>query len=530
MDMEAGNDLEVGSPIRLVDPDPDVDVEVGSPLHLEGEDPDTELIVGPPSVLVEPNPSELVYGGAQGPKGDKGDKGDTGEPGTTDHAALSNRDYASAGHTGFEVGGAAAAGDAAHLAAFTHADIALNTTARHTRKHTLDGTSDHTGITGTAANFMALSASGLPVDSGFAGASFDSAGAATSAIGAHNLAYVHGDIALNTGHRGTTSGNPHSVTLGDVGGTTDHAALSNIGTNAHTAIDSHISNVTTNPHAVTASQAGADPAGSASGAVAAHNLAFTHSDIATNTGARHTQGTDQGLDTGGANAVTAAQAKAAYTHSGLTSGNPHAVTINDVGGVAAADKGKVYVDTNDTTLGYINGKLVAGTGITLTTINPGGNETFSIALSTAVITAHSGLSGLDYASAGHTGFEQSGAATDAIDAHNLAFTHSDIATNTGARHTRQHTVTETADHTFPGGTTTFLRADGTFATPTGGWVDRTIVSRDADGYIDEVEMGDGNTFAVSRDADGYIDAVTDDVYSYAVTRDGNGYVTSVVRT
>lgn len=29
----------------------------------------------------------------------------------------------------------------------------------------------------------------------------------------------------------------------------------------------------------------------------------------------HTQGTDQGLDTGGANAVTAAQAKAAYTHS-----------------------------------------------------------------------------------------------------------------------------------------------------------------------------------------------------------------------
>src|SRR3972149_1191555 len=38
----------------------------------------------------------------------------------------------------------------------------------------------------------------------------------------------------------------------------------------------------------------------------------------------------------------------------------------------------------------------------------------------------------------------------------------------GQLHNRQHTVTDTADHTFPGGTTTFLRADGTFAAPPGG--------------------------------------------------------------
>jgi len=37
----------------------------------------------------------------------------------------------------------------------------------------------------------------------------------------------------------------------------------------------------------------------------------------------HTQDTDQALDYGGANQVTAAQAKAAYTHSQVTSGNPH---------------------------------------------------------------------------------------------------------------------------------------------------------------------------------------------------------------
>lgn len=46
---------------------------------------------------------------------------------------------------------------------------------------------------------------------------------------------------------------------------------------------------------------------------------------------RHTQGTDQGLDTGGLNAVTAAQAKAGYTHSGVITGNPHQVNKTDVG-------------------------------------------------------------------------------------------------------------------------------------------------------------------------------------------------------
>jgi hypothetical protein len=34
-------------------------------------------------------------------------------------------------------------------------------------------------------------------------------------------------------------------------------------------------------------------------------------------------------------------------------------------------------------------------------------------------------------------------------------------------HDRTHSITATQDHVFPGGTTTFLRADGTFATPTG---------------------------------------------------------------
>lgn len=53
------------------------------------------------------------------------------------------------------------------------------------------------------------------------------------------------DIGTNTHaqidtHIATVSGNPHSVTLADVGGTTDHTALSNIGTNTHAQIDTHL--------------------------------------------------------------------------------------------------------------------------------------------------------------------------------------------------------------------------------------------------------------------------------------------------
>ncbi len=63
------------------------------------------------------------------------------------------------------------------------------------------------------------------------------------------------NVSANTTHRGIVTGNPHAVTLTDVGGTTDHTALSNIGTNTHTQIDTHIAN-TTNPHSVDKSDVG----------------------------------------------------------------------------------------------------------------------------------------------------------------------------------------------------------------------------------------------------------------------------------
>lgn len=52
---------------------------------------------------------------------------------------------------------------------------------------------------------------------------------------------------------------------------------------------------------------------------------------------------------------------------------------------AGADE-KCKVSANDTTAGYLQGKLVAGTNITLTENNDGGNETLSIAVTNSVAT------------------------------------------------------------------------------------------------------------------------------------------------
>ena len=53
--------------------------------------------------------------------------------------------------------------------------------------------------------------------------------------------------------------------------------------------------------------------------------------------------------------------------------------ISCIAGVAAASSGSgVLVSSNDTTLGYLNGKLLAGEGIDLTEGNDGGDETLTI--------------------------------------------------------------------------------------------------------------------------------------------------------
>lgn len=53
---------------------------------------------------------------------------------------------------------------------------------------------------------------------------------------------------------------------------------------------------------------------------------------------------------------------------------------------------KTKISSNDTTEGYLNGKLVAGAGITLTENSDGSNETLSVIASNTVATGHTGLS------------------------------------------------------------------------------------------------------------------------------------------
>jgi hypothetical protein len=65
--------------------------------------------------------------------------------------------------------------------------------------------------------------------------------------------------------------------------------------------------------------------------------------------------------------------------------NPSAATvkgalagIDTALGSLSADSKQIKVSANDTTEGYLNGKLVAGTGISLTENNDGGNETLTV--------------------------------------------------------------------------------------------------------------------------------------------------------
>lgn len=58
--------------------------------------------------------------------------------------------------------------------------------------------------------------------------------------------------------------------------------------------------------------------------------------------------------------------------------------VGNLPGGGGADE-KAKVSSNDTTAGYLNGKLVAGTGVTLTENNDGGDETLSVALASSGI-------------------------------------------------------------------------------------------------------------------------------------------------
>ncbi len=161
-----------------------------------------------------------------------------------------------------------------------------------------------------------------------------------------------------------------------------------------------------------------------SDAISAHNMAYTHSDIAhanrlaldfvtgTNTGDEDTSsiktklgaasaitdgyltsvdwGTFDGKEEAGAGAAAVAGHEMAYAHTEIS---------------------LVRISAADTTAGYLNGKLTAGTGISLTIGSPAGDETLAIA--------------------------NTDTGTSAVSAHNLAYNHDNFLDSTGDTMTGQ---------------------------------------------------------------------------------------------
>ena len=74
----------------------------------------------------------------------------------------------------------------------------------------------------------------------------------------------------------------------------------------------------------------------------------------------------------------------------IASGGTIDATGATITGFDAASDEKVKISSNDTTPGFLNGKLTAGANITLTEGSDGGNETLSIALSGTIPTARLG--------------------------------------------------------------------------------------------------------------------------------------------
>ena len=72
-------------------------------------------------------------------------------------------------------------------------------------------------------------------------------------------------------------------------------------------------------------------------------------------------------------------------------------------------------------------------------------------------------------------------------------------------HDRQHSITSASDHTFPGGTTNFLREDGTFAAPPGGSgapTDATYITQTANASLTNEQALSGLTTGIVKVTNG----------------------------
>ena len=145
---------------------------------------------------------------------------------------------------------------------------------------------------------------------------------------------------------------------------------------------------------------------------------------------------------------------------------------------------KVKITSADTTPGYLQAKLVAGSNVTITKNNAGANETLTISsLDTGMLNPMTQAGDIIVGGAGGTPERKAigtanqvlhgGASVPAYS----AVVEADISLSNNS--TNNASLTK---HGFlqilPGGTTTFLRADGAFASPAGATVPNAYVEED----------------------------------------------------
>lgn len=92
--------------------------------------------------------------------------------------------------------------------------------------------------------------------------------------------------------------------------------------------------------------------------------------------------------------VSSNDTTAGYLNGKLTAGAGVKLTEGTDGGNETLSIGAGLVSSNDTTAGYLNGKLTAGANVTLTEGSNGGNETLAIAAPSAAATQASGTGNL----------------------------------------------------------------------------------------------------------------------------------------